>query len=187
MNSFFLAFTGFFPYNIFMEYQFRKATEADIPAIVELYTAARVFLKQQGIDQWQGPLHPSAETAAKDIVAEHAYVLADESQRVAATASLVAGEDPFYSNLKGAWLVPGPYVTVHRVAVSPFARGHGLSGLLLSHSIALAKKAGARSVRVDTHPDNKIMQAAIRRAGFVYCGELKVYDNTTRYGYEFVL
>ncbi len=165
-----------------MDYQFRKANAADVPAIAEIYLAGKAFLKAQGIDQWQGP-YPSAQTAAEDVAAGIAYVLEDAAAHVAAVA-VVSGEDPFYRTLSGKWLQDGPYATIHRMAISPAARGQGLARPLFLHCLRLAEAAGVSSVRVDTHPQNKIMQAAILRAGFTQCGMLRVYDGTRRIGYE---
>jgi len=169
-----------------MAYHFRSAAEADIPAVAKIFDAARAFLKEQGIEQWQGAMHPSVETERTDISVQTAYVLEDDSSHIVAAVSIVPGEDPFYSKLEGAWLSDGPYATIHRVAVSKDVRGQGISKILLLRCITRARELGVRSVRIDTHPDNKIMQAAIRGAGFTECGRLRVYDNTTRLGYELV-
>ena len=43
-----------------------------------------------------------------------------------------------------------------------------------------------RHLRVDTHADNKVMQAAILRAGFQYRGIIYVRDHSPRLAYELV-
>ena len=39
-------------------------------------------------------------------------------------------------------------------------------------------------LRIDTHADNKPMQRAIEKFGFVYCGIIKAHDGTPRIAFE---
>jgi len=55
----------------------------------------------------------------------------------------------------------------------------------------LARLKGCPSVRVDTHPDNKVMQGLIDACGYTYCGIYVVpageEKGSTRLCYEKVL
>ena len=87
------------------------------------------------------------------------------------------GEDPTYGEIDGAWLSDGPYCTIHRVA----SRGeaHGLTGEIFHWCM---DRCG--HLRIDTHADNKPMQRAIEKFGFVYCGIIKAHDGTPRIAFE---
>ena len=45
---------------------FRKATETDLNAIMNIISQAQNYLKEQGIDQWQNG-YPNRQTIKKDI------------------------------------------------------------------------------------------------------------------------
>jgi GNAT superfamily N-acetyltransferase len=145
-----------------------------------------MYLKKLGLDQWQGE-YSSCKTAEEDVSSHSAYVLADASGRVTGVVTLFMGDDPLYRGIEGPWAFPEPYVSIHRMALAPFARGQGLSKLLFSHCIARAKELGACSVRVDTHPENKIMQTAIRRGGFIQRGQLYLPVGVHTECYELLL
>lgn len=161
-------------------YTFRKATGADIPAIADIFSDAKAYLRELGLDQWQGD-YPSVKTAEEDVARQSTYILEDELGRVAVTITLFAGEDPLYRGAEGRWEVGGSYASIHRMAMAAFVRGKGLSSLLFSNCIEHARKLGVRSIRVDTHPKNHIMQSAILRAGFVHRGTIRVAVCTPTY------
>lgn len=50
---------------------------------------------------------------------------------------------------------------------------------LLSHAVAYARKRH-QHLRIDTHRDNAVMQKAINKAGFVYCGIIHCRDGSDR-------
>ena len=94
-----------------------------------------------------------------------------------AVFSFLPGEDPTYGEIDGAWLSDEPYCTIHRVA----SRGeaHGLTGEIFHWCM---DRCG--HLRIDTHADNKPMQRAIEKFGFVYCGIIKAHDGTPRIAFE---
>ena len=94
-----------------------------------------------------------------------------------AVFSLVPGPDPTYGEIDGAWLRDTPYWAIHRVA----SRGeaHGLTGEIFRWCM---DRCG--HLRIDTHADNKPMQRAIEKFGFVYCGIIKAHDGTPRIAFE---
>ena len=38
-----------------------------------------------------------------------------------------------------------------------------------------------KSIRIDTHPDNKIMQGLIRAMGYTYCGDVVIESRRLAY------
>lgn len=62
--------------------------------------------------------------------------------------------------------VTGSTSYLQRLAVSPAAQGHGLGRRLLRESMRWARAAGARSMLLNTQPDNERASALYRSEGF---------------------
>ena len=76
----------------------------------------------------------------------------------------------------GKWSSDHPYGTIHRIA------GDGSGGILhASVEYCLTK---TDYLRIDTHADNRIMQGAIAKEGFTYCGIIYVEDGSPRLAYD---
>lgn len=147
----------------------RPGVVKDVPAILEIIASARQFLGSQNIDQWQGR-YPDEAAVQADIDAETNRVLVVDGQ-VAGTASLIDGPDPFYKRIDGAgWQGNGPYMMIHRFALSGRVRGQQLSRFFMSNLISEAYAAGYRDLRIDTHAQNQIMQHVILGNGYQYRG-----------------
>ena len=52
----------------------RRATKADLPAILTIINEAKAYLKEQGINQWQAG-YPTNQDIEKDIEQQISYVL----------------------------------------------------------------------------------------------------------------
>lgn len=110
---------------------------------------------------------------------------------VAAVCALSLDPDPAYRRpLEGRWLTSDETfaAVLHRVAVSRRWHRQGLASLLFDEAAALAAAKGAKSLRIDTHPDNRPMQAALARAGFARYTIFRLTDGAEagnlRLGYE---
>ncbi|MGI6664753.1 MAG: GNAT family N-acetyltransferase [Christensenellaceae bacterium] len=123
-----------------MIYEFRKAMMGDLEEIATLIEEARGFLKEQGINQWQGE-YPNKESAAEDIESGAGYVI-EENGEIVAVAALLFGEEPNYKEIDGAWLSDEAYATIHRVAVSRHHRGKGLAREMILRLSSIAREAG---------------------------------------------
>lgn len=165
----------------------RKATHQDIPQLLSLFSEAKDYLKAQGIDQWQTD-GPDRLSIVEDISKERTYVY-EYNQHIVATAALWLEKDPSYDEIiDGQWLnLSEPYTAIHKVAVSPSMKGKSLGYSLLKELIQISKHLNYRSVRIDTHPDNKQMQHVIQKTGFQYCGIVYVTESSSgkRFGYEY--
>lgn len=166
----------------------RKTRPGDLPAIQELYDAARTALKAQGVDQWQDGPYPSAQDARRDIEAGVSYVL-EENGRVLATACVAFGREPNYERIvEGNWAAdPAEYGFLHRIAVAPEAKGKGAAGLLFDELKRQAAQRGVSVIRGDTHRDNLPMRRAMAKAGLACRGVIYVEDGSPRLAYEAVL
>lgn len=151
----------------------RSGTTGDLPAIMGILADARAFLHAQGINQWQGS-YPDEAAVQADLAAgtNRVWVVGGT---VLGTASLLVGPDPFYEPIEGpGWVDVGPYMMIHRFALAASARGQHLSGPFMQALIAEARARDFHDVRIDTHAENRIMQAVIAANGFQYRGVVRL-------------
>lgn len=160
-----------------------KAKLTDLSEIVAVIESARAFLKVQGIDQWQKSAYPAMSDIRTDIENDVAYVL-KVAGKVAAYGAVIAGFDPAYDLIQGAWRNDNhDYVTVHRMAVSTAFRGQALGQRFLTS--VFETFSTYQDFRVDTHLDNQIMQHILTKLGFEKCGV--VMFEGARWAYQKVL
>lgn len=165
----------------------RKATADDIPAVMEIITAAIAYLAEQGSPQWQANQGPTESIITEDVLAERGYVLIFD-QTIVGYVALVAGPDLIYEAIEGNWAdVSRKYVAIHRVAVSQQVRGQGLSQTLMNESVKWSQELGYTDIRIDTYPKNMIMQKVIQRAGFSYQGMIHFpFEHGERFAYQLI-
>ena len=156
----------------------RHAEMADLPAMMDMFARARAFMASSGNpNQWVDG-YPSAEVAMRDIEARNAYVCTGADGSLLATFCFIVGDDPTYAVIEqGRWLNSRPYATIHRLASSGIEAGMALECLRWAASHGL-------DLRADTHADNHVMQTLIARAGFGYCGIIRLADGNPRLAYE---
>lgn len=158
-----------------MEYHVRQATSSDLARIEEIYRYARQFMADHGNPNQWGTSNPPTAQLIQDIELGDLYVVTDDTG-IHGVFYFYIGEDPTYVQIDGSWRSDKPYGTIHRIA------GDGTGGILKT-----AVKFGESRIdhlRIDTHEDNKIMQAAIVKQGFCRCGIIYVADGTPRIAYD---
>ena len=156
----------------------RRATDGDIQAICELYAAARAFMRESGNrSQWVGG-YPDRSDVERDLAAEALFVCVDENDVPQAAFFFTQGPDPTYATIAGEWADEGPYHVVHRIAAR---RGSGAGRECLAWACGQA-----RSVRIDTHEDNRPMRHVLGLLGFVECGTIWLEDGSPRVAYQHV-
>lgn len=156
----------------------RRATVSDLPRALAVYDTARRFMRQNGNSvQWVNG-YPSEALLRQDIASGSLYVMED-TRGIYAVFSLVAGDDPTYAEISGAWQDSSPYGTIHRIGSDGTHRG------VLGECVAFCLRQ-IPHLRVDTHADNHTMRRAVERQGFLYCGIIHVADGTPRLAYELV-
>ena len=143
-----------------------------LDAAMEIIEQGRAYLKSQGLDQWQNG-YPNKDSILTDIQNEKGYFLTDGQHQFAYLCMDFDGE-PAYNNIKGNWLTDqnAKYMVIHRLAFNAAHRGKGLSSTLLHLAEQFCKEKGIKSIRMDTDPDNKIMQHIMKKASFTYCGTI---------------
>ena len=158
----------------------RSAAARDLSAICDLFAQSRQTMKEQGIDQWQDG-YPFRSDIEEDMRHDQAYVLVKGSDVVGYFAYTTGKEDVYENIAEGAFREDGyRYSSVHRVAVSPEHRGHGLGGRVFEYAVKLAHIDHALSLRCDTHEDNKPMRTLLGKCGFQYCGVVYYDRNGTK-------
>ena len=151
----------------------------DIPAMMDLYAQARVFMREHGNPNQWDENYPSRELLEKDIAFGNSYIVEDDEKNLAATFAFIKGEDPTYYGIEnGAWLNHEPYGTIHRLAGN--TSYHGIASGCISWC-----KSQIGNLRADTHEDNKIMQHLLEKNGFVRCGIIHLANGAPRIAYQF--
>lgn len=147
---------------------FRQATPHDLPTIYEILEGAIRRLGAMGVDQWQHG-YPNRARIAQDVADGVGYVIEEEDRVVAYGAVIFTGEEA-YRAIEGRWLTEEEnYVVVHRMCVAEEVVGHGFGRRFMEAAEQLSR-GRVQSFRVDTHADNRVMQALLPRLGFTPCG-----------------
>ena len=152
----------------------RLANKDDVFDIMKCIDDARIFLKNSGSTQWNGPLgYPNIDVFNNDIENHNCYVYVSDNQ-VCAVAVYEYNEYEYdKENPNAKWLTKeNKYLTIHRIAVRDFARGRGYAKALMVHAEEVAKQRGLISVRIDTHPKNIVLMSLAKSLGYSECGSI---------------
>ncbi|NLM83406.1 MAG: N-acetyltransferase [Clostridiales bacterium] len=157
----------------------RNATIQDLPAIMDIFETARDFMRKTGNPtQWPAG-YPSEEMIRNETHEGNLYVITEEGEIVGVFA-FILGEDPTYRVIKdGQWRSDKPYGTIHRLASSGRVKG-------VARRCFDFCREKCPHLRIDTHRDNKPMQAAILSYGFKPCGIIYTHDGTERLAYDYL-
>ena len=158
----------------------RRATEADLPRLLEIYATARAYMRAHGNPgQWTGG-YPQEGLLRGDIARGTLYAMTREDGGLCGGFVLVEGADPTYAVIEGGpWASDAPYATIHRIASDGSERG------VFHRAVAFARTLHDH-LRVDTHEDNLTMQRAILREGFVFRGVIYQPDGSPRLAYDWL-
>ena len=155
----------------------RQALFSDLPQIMSIYAYARRFMAEHGNPTQWGSTRPTEADISARIARNELFVLEDNSS-IHGVFAFILGEDPTYRVIEnGQWLSDAPYGTIHAVASDGCIHG------LLTQVVAYCLQT-TRHLRIDTHPDNLIMQHVITKNGFTKCGIIHVADGSPRFAYE---
>lgn len=161
------------------ELSIRKTSEKDLPEVMSIYDHARRFMKEHGNPRQWGDNWPPVDLIREDIRRGKSYICEKDGE-ILGTFFYSCGEnaEPTYLDIDGRFTGSPVYGVVHRIAVS--GNGHGVGSFCINWAFQQCK-----NLRMDTHPDNKVMQHTLLRNGFKYCGIVHVAeDNDPRYAYE---
>lgn len=160
------------------DFTIRKASLTDLPQLQKIYAAARTFMKQSGNPHQWDDNYPSVELITHDINLGNCYVCFTQDE-IVATFVLHYGIDETYTNISdGAWLNDLPYATIHRIASNGKVKG-------IMHRVMEFARNQYNQIRIDTHRDNLVMQHAILKEGFCYCGIIRCWNGSERLAYQY--
>lgn len=140
----------------------RQSTLDDLPRVIDIIEGAKKTLRDRGVDQWQQG-YPDNEILKQDIQEDISYVLMLDGE-VVGVAALQQGYDKNYQDMtSGAWSDNSEvtYSIIHRIAVEAGHQGQHLSASLIQQLLTMSYYLGYRDVRIDTHPENLVMQHVI--------------------------
>ena len=152
----------------------RESRTEDLPAMFKIYELGRAHMRAEGNTvQWGATDFPE-EKLENDIRTGISYVVVDENDKVCGTFAFIIGDDPTYAVIEdGAWPDDEPYGTIHRIASDQVTKG------ILRAALSYCDTK-INNIRIDTHADNKTMQAAVAKQGFLRAGIIYVSDGTPR-------
>lgn len=168
----------------------RLAMPEDVSEIKRIIEEAKIYLKEQKINQWQGS-YPEAKQLEQDVKDGLTYILM-VGDDIAGTAALCPGIEPMYLHIEDGEWINGPkarYSAIHRVAISTNFRGQHLAGKIISCLLTTARLSGYKDIRVDTNSENSGMQHVIEANNFKYKGIIRTPDSdeAERYVYQIIL
>ncbi|MBR5049416.1 MAG: GNAT family N-acetyltransferase [Erysipelotrichaceae bacterium] len=154
-----------------------KARIEDLNEIMEVYDAARRFMRLNGnMNQWING-YPQPELVRQDIENGNLYVCR-QTGMIAGAFAFIIGQDPTYSHVEGgSWHSDQPYGTIHRLGSNGCIRGVGKACFDYC-------KSAMDYLRADTHQDNIPMQRVLEANGFRRCGIIYLLDGSPRIAYD---
>mgnify|MGYP000953835235 FL=1 len=155
----------------------RKASADDFTIVSNLIEQGKAkMIKTGNPNQWSAS-YPAESTIKRDIAQGDCYLI-HECGKPIATFVAKDGPEPNYHHIdNGSWLDDQPYYVIHRVA--SLEGVHGVMADIINYCSAFTS-----SIRIDTHADNRPMQASLIRLGFVYCGIIYVENGDSRQAYQ---
>lgn len=164
-----------------------KSNKNDIPAIMKIIADAQQYLASLSIDQWQDG-YPTIEQIELDIKNEDSYLVYDDNKIIGTTVFSINGE-PTYNKIEGEWLTKkdAQYGVIHRLAVDDKYRKSGMAKFVFNQCENDLNNLGIKSMRIDTHRDNKGMQKILTSLGYQYCGIIILTSGAKRLAYEKLL
>lgn len=166
--------------------EFRLAKEIDREKIERIYEDGSLKLKSLGINQWQGNEKPNLNNFSNLNENNIIYVLEDK-EMIVSTLIIYDKDEDYENNLVGTWNSPKPYVALHRIATLSGARKKGYGRKIIEFAENYAKENNFKSVRVDTHRENKSMQNLLNSMEYNYVGIVYLDGKRERFAYEKIL
>ena len=164
--------------------QLRKAERSELPAVWAIIQFAIEQRRLDGSTQWQDG-YPNENTLRNDLDKGEAYVLEADGELLL-YAAVIFEPEPAYEAIEGRWLTEGPYMVLHRVAISPQAKGKGIATAFFQMAEDLCRARGIPSIKVDTSFDNAPMLRIMDKLGYTYCGQV-YFRGGARRAYEKVI
>lgn len=148
-----------------------RATEADLPALVQLTAACIAKMRSEGIEQWD-EVYPAESDLRRDIAAGSVWVLRNSGE-IIGCMTLDTTLDPRWADIP--WKhTTAPIAAVHRVMVAPSHQGRGLARGLMTFAEAEAKRQDFKAIRLDSFLQNPTSMALYEKLGYTKAGTAKM-------------
>ena len=146
----------------------RRATAADLPAILALVRRVVPLMHATGNFQWSAD-YPNEAVFLRDIEQQQLWVV-ELDGTVAGVAALTTDQDEEYA--QADWDVAETALVTHRLAVDPAAQGKGVALALMEQAERQAVAQGLQFLRVDTNSENAATQRLFPKLGYRFAGEI---------------
>lgn len=166
--------------------EFRLAREIDRIEIEKIYEDGSIKLKSLGINQWQGQDKPNLDNFKELIENKNIFVL-DDKEKVVSTVIIYDYDLDYEKNLDGKWSSPKAYLALHRIGTLSSERNKGYGRKIIEFAEDFAKENNYKSLRIDTHRENKTMQNILNLLGYNYVGLVYLDGKNERLAFEKIL
>ncbi len=153
-----------------------KALPQDLDRIMQLIHHSRTIMREHGNTvQWING-YPDRAQMQRDIEEAALYVMIKD-QIIRGVFYFSTRSDPFYENILGAWPNELPYGVIHRLATDGQCKGIAKTAIDWCFT-------QINTLRIDTHENNHIMQAILKKENFEHCGTIFVRDDSPRMAFH---
>ena len=140
---------------------------------------------------WIKDVYPAPEFLKTSLDKSELY-LCCEGPRIAAAMVVNRDCNEGYRNLgKDTPLTNAEVMVIHALGVHPDYSGRGIGKMMVKEAIEMARKSGAKGLRLDVLKGNEAARRLYLRCGFEYVGSVQMYyenTGTADFGiYEFVV
>ena len=161
----------------------RKSSKKDLNNIMRIINEAKIFLRNNKVDQWQNG-YPNEEAILNDINKCESYVLEYNRKIIGTLALSFNGEKTYDKIYEGKWLSENKYAVIHRIAVAKVEGIKNIGTELLKRSEDICRAREINNIKIDTHEDNISMQKLLQKNNYRYCGIIYLVDGSKRIAFE---
>ena len=155
----------------------RAARIEEIDVVMEVFDAAKFFMRKTGNDKQWIDGYPSPELILNNIRDESFYVCMSDTKIVGVFYFKIEEDRTYNKIYEGEWLNNDPYGVVHRIASNGICKAVGSFCLRWCFE-------QCNNIRVDTHRDNIVMQNVLNKNGFKRCGIIYLLNGAERIAYQ---
>ena len=150
-----------------LDISFRKASEADLDSVFQVFKDAIAEMNRNNIPQWD-ELYPDREILKEDISKKQLYLgMADGD--IASVHAVNSECDEEYEN--GDWEYPNAsFGVIHRLCVNPKFQNKGIGNKTLVHIEQELKAQGVETIRLDVFTLNPFALRMYDKLGYVKVG-----------------
>lgn len=154
-----------------MEFTIRKAVNADIDFINEIYENVHLA-HEKGLlyTGWVRGVYPTKKTAEDALLRKDLFVGIHEG-KIVGTAIINKSQHDIYKKASWQYDFPdGEIMVLHTLVIDPNVKGKGFGSEFVKYYEEYAKKNGCRCLRIDTNELNNNARKFYKKAGYTERG-----------------